>query len=159
MVRTGAVGALLDIYEKAIADFKQVIIGIPDDVLTTITDPETTDANCRSVQSILSHVVNSGYYYSICIHNIKGPWLSRPDKVYHLSIEPYIEDLDEVFAFTENVFKHIKDPELEEFDDSLKMKTSWGQRYDIEQLMEHAIVHVLRHKRQLERIKRDILNI
>src|SRR5690606_39753758 len=61
-------------------------------------------------------------------------------------------------AFTENVFKHIKDPELEEFDDSLKMKTSWGQRYDIEQLMEHAIVHVLRHKRQLERIKRDILN-
>jgi len=103
--------------------------------------------------------VNSGYYYSICINNIKGSFLSRPDKVYHLSIESYLKDLDDVFAFTIGVFKNINDNELEEFDDSLKMKTSWGQRYDIEQLMEHAIVHVLRHKRQLERIKREILNL
>jgi len=159
MIRTGAVGALLDIYEKAIADFKQVIIDIPNNMLTIIIDPVTTDANCKSVQSILSHVVNSGYYYSICIHNIKGPVLSRPEKVYHLSIEPYLTDLDDVFAFTEGVFENINDNELEEFDNSLKMKTSWGQRYDIEQLMEHAIVHVLRHKRQLERIKREKLNL
>lgn len=159
MKRTGAVGALLDIYEKSLTDFKQVIVDIPDEQLTTITDPLTTDANCKSVQSILSHVVNSGYYYSISIHNIKGPWLSRPEKVYHLSIEQYLNDLDDVFAFTEGVFKNINDHELEEFDDSIKMKTSWGQRYDIEQLMEHAIVHVLRHKRQVERIKRDVLNL
>jgi len=44
MVRTGAVGALLHIYEKAIADFKKVIIDIPDDVLTTILDPLTMHA-------------------------------------------------------------------------------------------------------------------
>jgi len=29
----------------------------------------------------------------------------------------------------------------------------WGQRYDLEQLLEHAIVHVLRHRRQIERLK------
>jgi hypothetical protein len=32
-----------------------------------------------------------------------------------------------------------------------KVLVRWGQRYDIEQLFEHAIVHVLRHKRQIER--------
>ena len=32
-----------------------------------------------------------------------------------------------------------------------KIITSWGQRYDIDQLLEHAIVHVLKHRRQIER--------
>ena len=32
-----------------------------------------------------------------------------------------------------------------------KMKVSWGQEYDLEQLLEHAIVHILRHRRQVER--------
>ncbi|HLP50255.1 MAG TPA: DinB family protein [Chitinophagales bacterium] len=33
-----------------------------------------------------------------------------------------------------------------------QMKTAWGQQYDFEQLLEHAIVHVMRHKRQIERL-------
>ena len=32
-----------------------------------------------------------------------------------------------------------------------KIITSWGQSYDFEQLFEHAIVHILRHRRQIER--------
>ena len=31
------------------------------------------------------------------------------------------------------------------------IKTEWGQEYDFEQLLEHAIVHILRHRRQIER--------
>ena len=41
--------------------------------------------------------------------------------------------------------------ELEEPANDKKMLVSWGQLYDIEQLMEHAIVHILRHRRQVER--------
>ena len=55
--------------------------------------------------------------------------------------------------FTENIFKEFRDTELEQFDESLKIKSSWGQLYDIEQITEHAIVHILRHKRQIEKIK------
>ena len=40
---------------------------------------------------------------------------------------------------------------LEENDNQKKILTSWGQLYDIEQLFEHAIVHILRHRRQIER--------
>lgn len=29
--------------------------------------------------------------------------------------------------------------------------TGWGVTYDLEQLLEHAIVHILRHRRQIER--------
>ena len=152
--RQGAVGALLDIYEKVILDFKKVIEDIPDNVLSIVFDSHTTDENCKSIQTILSHVVNSGYGYAISIHNLKGHNIQRPNKTFHLTIKEYLSDLTNVFTFTENVFLEITDSELEQFDNSLKIKTVWGQQYDIEQLTEHAIVHILRHKRQIEKINR-----
>ena len=151
--RPGAVGALLDEYERAISDLKKVIEAIPDDALTIVIDPKTNDENCRSIQTILSHVVSSGYGYAIVIHNLKGHNMARPVKTFHLTIKEYLEDLASVFSFTENIFREIKDNELEQFDNSLKIKAGWGQLYDIEQMTEHAIVHILRHRRQIEKIK------
>jgi uncharacterized damage-inducible protein DinB len=153
MGRQGATGALLDLYEQAITNLKKTIESIPDHVLTIITDHQTMDENCKSIQMILSHVVHSGYGYATYIHNSKGHNIERPKKVFHTNIMEYSEDLANVFNYTENIFKEIKDEELEQTDDSLKIKTGWGQLYDIEQMMEHAIVHVLRHNRQIERIK------
>jgi len=155
--RLGAVGALLDIYEQAIIDFKKVIEDIPDTALTIITDPDTTDENCKSIQTILSHVVSSGFSYASSIHNLKRGKIKRQEKKYHLTIKEYLQDLTNVFLFTENIFKEVNDDELEQFDNSLKIKAGWGQLYDIEQITEHAIVHILRHKRQIEKIKRDVL--
>ena len=31
------------------------------------------------------------------------------------------------------------------------INAGWGPTYDVEQLLEHAIVHVLRHRRQIEK--------
>ena len=153
MTRTGAVGALLDIYKKTISELKIIIEDIPDNVLINIVDTKTTDENCRSLQAILTHVVYSGFGYAVNIQNLKGNKIERPDKIYHLTIREYLEDLTNVFLYTETVFKEIKDDGLEQFDDSLKVKTTWGQVYDIEQMTEHAIVHILRHTRQIGKIK------
>jgi uncharacterized damage-inducible protein DinB len=157
MYRQGAVGALLDIYEQAISDLKKAIEDIPDNALTIITDSQTTDENCKSIQAILSHVVSSGYGYATSIHNLKENNIPRPGKTFHVTIKEYIQDLTNVFAYTENIFKEIKDNELEQFDNSLKIKTGWGQWYDIEQMTEHAIVHILRHKRQIDKINGNVL--
>lgn len=150
--RKGAIGALLDVYEQAISDLKKAIEIIPDSVLPIVVDPATTDESCKSIQAILTHVVHAGYGYATSIHNLKGNTSERPNKRVHLSISAYQKDLDDVFAFTETVFKDLKDHELEEANNALKIKTSWGQLYDIEQLTEHAIVHILRHQRQIEKI-------
>ena len=72
MYRQGAVGALLDIYEQAIADLKEAIKTIPDQALIDIIDTQTRDENCKSIQTILSHVVHSGFGYAASIHNLKG---------------------------------------------------------------------------------------
>lgn len=151
--RSGAVGALLDIYEQAISNLIKVIEDIPDNALTIITDPQTPDENCRSIQSILSHVVHSGYGYAASIHNLAQGKMERPAKTFHLAVKEYCSDLHNVFVYTQNVFEKIQDDELEQQDDSLKIKAGWGQCYDIEQMMEHAIVHILRHTRQVMRIK------
>lgn len=155
--RQGAIGALLDEYEKAIADLQEVIASIPDKALTVIVDPNTTDENCRSVQTILSHVVSSAYGYATSIYNLKGHPLKRPDKTFHVTVREYIENLTDAFDFTVKVLQRFSDNELEEFDDDLKIKAGWGQVYDVEQMAEHAIVHILRHRRQIERIKQQSL--
>ncbi|MEO7313002.1 MAG: DinB family protein [Chitinophagaceae bacterium] len=155
--RHGAISALLDEYERSLRHLKAAIETIPADALSKIIDAATNDDNCRSVQTILSHVVNSGYGYATSIHNSGGNHLARPAKVFHETIEPYLQDIDSMFAFTENVFQNICDNDLEQLDDRFKIKTGWGQLYDIEQLMEHAIVHILRHRRQIEKIKWDKL--
>lgn len=151
--RKGAIGALLDEYEKALSALKEVIKTIPDHTLTVITDPHTADDNCRSVQTILSHVVSSGYGYATSIHNLHGHQLARPAKTFRQTISEYMEDLDQVFIYTEKIFSAFKDDELEQTNDALKIKAGWGQVYDIEQMAEHAIVHILRHRRQIEKIK------
>ncbi len=43
-----------------------------------------------------------------------------------------------------------------DFENPEKLTTSWGQKYDLEQLIEHAIVHVMRHRWQIEKFIVDL---
>ena len=152
----GAVQALLAEYQKAIAALQQVIDNLDDATLTTVVDPTTPDPDCQSIQTILSHVVSSGYSYAVYIQNSRGIASTRPEKLFHTSSQEYQKNLDAVVQFTRDTFDTIYDNAIEEFESSRKIATAWGQSYDIEQLMEHAIVHVLRHRRQIEKFKHHI---
>lgn len=158
MVNKGAVTAILEIYKQVIEDLKNSIKEISDDQLLTIIDSKTTDDNCRSLQTILSHIVSSGYSYATSIHNHRGNSFEKQVKKFNDSIDSYLIDLDTMFAFNEFVFDKIYDNELEENNQENKMKTGWQQYYDIEQLMEHAIVHILRHHRQINNIIKKNFN-
>ncbi|OMQ08685.1 DinB family protein [[Flexibacter] sp. ATCC 35103] len=151
--RQGAIGSLLDEYEKAILDLSQIISDINDKELTTIVDTVTQDSGCESVQSILAHIVCSGYAYALYIKQLSGDQSDFLDDVFRTTISDYQKDLADFFIFTEDTFKNITDNQLEESDNTKKIVTSWGQVYDIEQIIEHAIVHVLRHRRQIEKFK------
>jgi uncharacterized damage-inducible protein DinB len=157
--RKGAIGALLDEYERAINELKEVISVIPDDTLTVIIDRQTKDEHCMTVQRILSHVVHAGNGYATFIHNVKGQERIRPTLVYRTTVKEYIDDLTGMFSFTEEVFKKFTEDDVEPSPDMPLIHTKWGQQYDVEQMMEHAIVHVLRHRRQLERIIATVLHL
>ncbi len=147
----GAIGALLDEYEKAILELQALIENLSLSELTTIVDTKTTDLDCRSIQTILSHVVHSGYGYAIYIRQSKGENIGFPDKVLLPTIKAYQEAISAMFKANEQLFIDYPNLKLEEHDNTKKMLTNWGQSFDAEQIIEHAIVHILRHRRQIER--------
>jgi len=56
-----------------------------------------------------------------------------------------------MFEYNKKLFEDYPDINIEEHDNQKKVLVKWGQLYDVEQLFEHAIVHILRHRRQIER--------
>ncbi len=154
----GAIGALLDEYERSINELKQVILNLTTYELTNIVDHETSDTDCRSIQSILSHVVESGYTYVIEIRKSLGENINYIRKELFSSTKEYADALEKMFAYNEKLFEDYPKIKLEEFDSDGKFKVRWGQKYDLEQMYEHAIVHILRHRRQIERFKLKLEN-
>jgi uncharacterized damage-inducible protein DinB len=126
--------------------------------LAQIVDPLTDNPDCKSIQTILAHVVSSGYSYCVYIRYLKDPSAQRPPRTHRETAQEYCNDLDAVLKYTDETFAEIYDDELEVFESDKKMHTSWQQEYDIEQIMEHAIVHILRHRRQIERFKLILKN-
>lgn len=148
---TGAVGALLDEYERAVKELQVLIATVSNDQLVYLADPHTNDPDCRSIQSVLTHVVRAGYGYAIAIRRHEGEELVYWERKTHDTIAAYQEELQRMFAYNEQLFVDYPNLQLEEKDPDKKIKVSWGQRYNVEQLFEHAIVHILRHRRQIER--------
>ena len=145
----GGVRALLDEYKKAINELISIIEPLKEQNLSMVVDNETSDPDCKSIQTILAHVVCSGYGYTIYIENSIGLNKPRLEREIYNNVEQYIDQLNLMFDYCENFFKNNTHLPLEQTDTSKKIIVNWGQQYDIEQLLEHAIVHVLRHRRQI----------
>lgn len=153
----GAKGALLDEYEKVLLELGLVISEISDEDLQNIIDDKTKDPDCKSIQAILTHVVRAGYNYVIEIRKSFGEELDFANHITLDSAMKYNIALKEMFTYNEQLFKDYPELTLEEYNPSKKIVVNWGQSYDIEQLFEHAIVHVLRHRRQIERFKERVI--
>jgi hypothetical protein len=154
-----AINALLNEYEKAIVELQKVIKNISSDNLVQVLDVHTKNPDCISIQTILTHVVAAGYSYCVYIQNSRNIEAKRPERVPKTSALKYSKQLDDVLAYTYKTFLTIDDEEIEIIDNAKKISTFWGQLYDIEQLMEHSIVHVLRHRRQIEKFKIQLSSI
>lgn len=151
--------ALLDEYKNVIEDLKDCISDINDKELVTIADKKTANKDCVSVQSILTHIILCGKFYltMIEIHrgNADSPW---PVRIYYDSVNEYKAALDEMYFNTVEFFKELSDKEMAQYIPDRKLITFWGQYYDYEQLMEHAIVHVSRHRRQIQKFKTELID-
>ena len=147
----GAIGALLDEYEKAMLELISIIENITPHELTSIVDPDTKDPDCRSIQTILTHVVRSGYNYIVEIRKWLGEEIDFVQIETLQTVEEYQDALLKMFQYNVQFFDDYPAIKLEELIPEKKITVRWGQQFDVEQLMEHAIVHILRHRRQIER--------
>lgn len=148
--RKGAIGALMDEYERAALELKMLVNEITPSEFVRIIDNQTSDEDCRSVQTIISHVVRAGYGYADYIRYLFSISSTRPTiellnqnesmKHIELMLEYTIQTLDGKWEMSDEVIVRTT------------IHSLWGVKYDLEQLLEHAIVHVLRHRRQIEKL-------
>lgn len=146
--RQGAIGALMDEYERAAYDLKFILLSIPADTFKKICDPATDDPDCKSMQTILIHVVRSGYSYSNQIRLFLGHEIHTPS----FAINTPQDAVAELNRMLYHTILSVGDNWLLSSQEILatRSETKWGI-YDIEMMFEHAIVHILRHRRQIER--------
>ena len=147
--RAGAIGALMDEYERAAIELKNLIAKISDSDFLKIVDPDSKDEDCRSVQTIISHVINSGYSYSNYIRNWYGAAQNSPARRLYDKKE-FANELEQMLDYSIETLQdkwQFSDVEIMK----VKIIVRWGPQYDLEQLLEHAIVHILRHRRQIEK--------
>lgn len=146
--RPGAIGALMDEYERVALELKNLLSTITQEEFIKISDPFTKDEDCRSIQSVMKHVVGAGYRYADQISIfLKLPVENHNYHIYNLVHA--IDELESVLSYTvklvENYLLMTREAIL-----STRQETRWGY-YDIEMMFEHAIVHILRHRRQIEK--------
>ena len=148
--RPGTFGALMDEYARAAEDFCRVVEA--DDVARFLAErPGAKDL--RSRRDVCAHVVASARLYADLVRKVRGmehidrydeaPWLAgSPGAVRGLlaaTLRYTEEAVDGLGALTEAEVQ------------ALVIRSEWVSTYDPESVLEHAIVHVLRHRRQLER--------
>lgn len=147
--RNGAIGALMDEYERAASELARLVEQIPDDDFALIVDSRTKDEDCRSIQTIMSHVVGAGYGYADYIREQLSIASTRPQPEL-LSRRESLEQLEAALRYTIETLEGRWEMSAEEIS-GVVIKSRWGAVYDVEGLLEHAIVHLLRHRRQIEK--------
>ena len=147
--RKGAIGALMDEYERAAEELKNLVGNISETDFVKIVDSNTKDEDCRSVQTIISHVINSGYGYANYIRDWFSIPKSSPDRRLILQ-KDFSAEVDKMIIYTIETLQdkwELSDDEIMR----VKIISRYSPQYDLEQMMEHAIVHILRHRRQIEK--------
>lgn len=147
--RQGPVGALMDEYERASEELIRIVEGLPDEDYERVRDTKTQDEDCRSIATIMRHVVRAGYGYA---GYMRTYWKKEPVTRWDqpLPRAQVTAAMRQMLAYTVETLDGHWD--MTEHDASeMKMVVRWGPTYDFEQLFEHAIVHVMRHRRQIDK--------
>src|SRR5262245_14671789 len=97
--RPGAIGALMDEYERACTDLVRSLGGVLESGFARVVDPLTKDDDCRSIQTIAGHVLASGYGYADYIRDAFGMHRNSPER-YLPSVESFPEALQAMLEYT-----------------------------------------------------------
>jgi hypothetical protein len=149
--RSGAFGALMDEYARAAEDFCRVVETFGDSRFGS-EKPHNSETT-RSPRVMCVHVIGAAHRYAHYIRKRRGidfverfetaPAGVRASK----DVRPL---LAEAIRFTESTVEPLLEMSEEEVM-ALNFPVRWGPTYDPGMIVEHAICHLLRHRRQLER--------
>ena len=147
MFKSNAVRALVELHEVEIQRFHGVWIRF---CASGAALPATEDPSYASAQHLGGHVFRAARNYLTWI----GEFVGRPVTDVDADTDPVSVArkgrafVDEVLAAWRRHLAALEDRELR----PATRKSRWGEDYSIEQMLEHAVVHPMRHRVQLERL-------
>ena len=146
--RSRAVRNLVELHEREMRSFLQVWKRF---VASDLPMPEAHgDESYENRERLAGHVLMAARGYLTRI----GEWVGRPVSDVDASQDPYeivrrtSEFADEVLGAYRRHLALVSNEELEQ----QVHRTRWGELMSVENLLEHAVVHPMRHRIQLERI-------
>jgi len=145
---------MMDEYERAANEYVEVIASIPAYLYATEIDPDSPDKECRSIQGISTHVISAGFGYANGIRRAFGAEEAKSGKMV-IEQSAIADAMHEMLDYTDETLAghwSMTDDEV----NKMMVPMRWKDRYDLETLLEHAIVHVLRHRRQVERLTQHV---
>jgi len=142
-------GALLDEYARAAEDLCRTVEALPEDRFHQ--ERESSDPETVSLRAICAHVAISAWGYADYIRIARGlPRIPRPYEKDAVTDPAALRPLlAKALRHTEATVEGC--PTDEAGLEALRFQVRWGPTYDPEMILEHAIVHLLRHRRQIER--------
>ena len=112
--------------------------------------PETTDTDYESLELLLCHILRAARGYIT--------WMCEKLKLPDPAIDP-VPEAEKIESAADRYLEHLierwKHPlavvPKEKFEDQLYI-TRWGVDYCIDAMMEHAVMHPIRHEFQLKNL-------
>ena len=150
MMKTRACLALAEETETARRSLYALLTRFPAEALAT-GDVETED----NVRGIVCHTTFAIFSYSCWIRRVLGrmdPSIEKSEKAAFLA---RVRAITSATAFEEasrtasaHYYETLADVGGDELD--REFPANWGSTMGVETMMEHALVHLIRHRRQLE---------
>jgi len=112
--------------------------------------PKTDDPAYASLEALLRHICSAARGYIVWMCEV----LSLPDPEINAAPEPEAIE-EEAKAYIENVLARWREPLVhveEERFHRPEYPARWKTKYCIDAMMEHAVMHPLRHEFQLRRL-------
>jgi uncharacterized damage-inducible protein DinB len=146
--RSRAVRSLVELHDREMRSFLEVWNRF---VTADAPMPEAHgDESYENRDRLLGHVLMAARGYLTRI----GEWVGRPVTDVDGSQDPY-EIVGRATTFADDVLgayrRHLAEISDQELEPQVH-RTRWGELMSVENLLEHAVVHPMRHRIQLERI-------
>jgi hypothetical protein len=144
----------MDEYARAAADFCRVVEGLTPAQFASERPANSPDT--RTPRALCTHVYGAARRYSDYIRKARGlPFTEKfvPEPATIDGPAAVRRRLAEALRYTEGALEGLYEAD-EATAAAIKFPVRWGPVYDPDMILEHAIVHLLRHRRQLERWER-----
>lgn len=149
--RSRAVRAMVILHEEHLRRFVRTWRSA---LATSVSLPSTLDPNYGSMETLGRHVLNAagGYLVWICeVLNLPNPEVGKiPDpKSVAQDGDDYLEHI--LDRWRNGPLREVTDEQL----DGPEYRSRWQALYTIDAMLEHAVMHPIRHTFQLEELMKS----